>query len=158
MNSLRSFGIASSLCTANFIDGQKIAQSGARTSLHSRPPLSQWPEPDPAPNFSCSAHQSSVVSGRTRRLLDVLDAPDPYCPVARSGDRKLKVEMASRRELPKLESACTTIVMARLGQSLAAAPAGHWHAARIDKRFGIGDVGSEVEQDRDLRRRVRGGP
>ena len=48
-----------------------------------------------------------------RRLIDALGAPDPYCPVVRGGDRKLKVEMASRRELPKLESACTTIVMAR---------------------------------------------
>jgi radical SAM protein with 4Fe4S-binding SPASM domain len=48
-----------------------------------------------------------------RRLMDALDAPDPYCPVARGDDRKLKVQMATSRELPKLESACTTIVMAR---------------------------------------------
>jgi len=48
-----------------------------------------------------------------RRLVGALDAPDPYCPVVRGGDRKLKVRMAMSRELPKLESACTTIVMAR---------------------------------------------
>jgi radical SAM protein with 4Fe4S-binding SPASM domain len=48
-----------------------------------------------------------------RRLLQALDAPDPYCPVVRENDRKLKVQMATSRELPKLESACTTIVMAR---------------------------------------------
>src|SRR6266545_111742 len=48
-----------------------------------------------------------------RQLLHALDAPDPYCPVVRGGDRKLKVQMATSRELPKLESACTTIVMAR---------------------------------------------
>jgi radical SAM protein with 4Fe4S-binding SPASM domain len=48
-----------------------------------------------------------------RRLMDALDAPDPYCPVARADDRKLTVQMATSRELPKLESACTTIVMAR---------------------------------------------
>jgi radical SAM protein with 4Fe4S-binding SPASM domain len=48
-----------------------------------------------------------------RRLLQALDAPDPYCPVIRGGDRKLNVRMASSRELPKLESACTRIVMAR---------------------------------------------
>jgi radical SAM protein with 4Fe4S-binding SPASM domain len=48
-----------------------------------------------------------------RRLLDALDQPDPYCPVTRGGERKLKVWMAQSRELPKLESACTTIVMAR---------------------------------------------
>jgi radical SAM protein with 4Fe4S-binding SPASM domain len=47
-----------------------------------------------------------------RRLLHGLDSPDPYCPVIRGGPRKLKVQMARSRELPKLESACTTIVMA----------------------------------------------
>jgi radical SAM protein with 4Fe4S-binding SPASM domain len=48
-----------------------------------------------------------------RRLLDAIDAPDPYCPVVRGEDRELTVRMAKSRELPKLESACTTIVMAR---------------------------------------------
>jgi radical SAM protein with 4Fe4S-binding SPASM domain len=48
-----------------------------------------------------------------RRLLNALDEPDPYCPVVRGGGRKLKVQMARSRELPKLESACTTIVTAR---------------------------------------------
>ena len=47
-----------------------------------------------------------------RRLLHALDSPDPYCPVIRGGPRKLEVQMARSRELPKLESACTTIVMA----------------------------------------------
>jgi radical SAM protein with 4Fe4S-binding SPASM domain len=51
-------------------------------------------------------------SGR-RRLLQALDQPDPYCPVVRGGDRKLGVRMAQSRELPKLESACTTIVTGR---------------------------------------------
>src|SRR6266436_1781135 len=48
-----------------------------------------------------------------RRLLHALDGPDPYCPVIRGGGRKLNVQMATSRELPKLESACTTIVTAR---------------------------------------------
>lgn len=48
-----------------------------------------------------------------RRLLGAIDSPDPYCPVVRGDDRKLSIRMATRRELPKLESACTTIVMAR---------------------------------------------
>ena len=48
-----------------------------------------------------------------RRLLHALDEPDPYCPVVRGDCRKLKVQMATSRELPKLESACTTIVTAR---------------------------------------------
>jgi radical SAM protein with 4Fe4S-binding SPASM domain len=48
-----------------------------------------------------------------RRLLDALDAPDPYCPVVRGEDRRLRIRMAPSRELPKTESACTTVVMAR---------------------------------------------
>jgi radical SAM protein with 4Fe4S-binding SPASM domain len=47
-----------------------------------------------------------------RRLIGAIDSPDPYCPVVRGGDRKLAVRLATSRELPKLESACTTIVMA----------------------------------------------
>jgi hypothetical protein len=48
-----------------------------------------------------------------RRLQDAIDDPDPYCPVVRGDTRTMKVRMAESRELPKLESACTTIVMAR---------------------------------------------
>ena len=48
-----------------------------------------------------------------RRLLEALDDPDPYCPVIRGEDRRLAVQMATSRDLPKLESACTTIVTAR---------------------------------------------
>jgi len=48
-----------------------------------------------------------------RRLVDALDSPDPYCPVTRGENRKFKIRMAEMRELPKLESACTTIVCAR---------------------------------------------
>ena len=55
---------------------------------------------------------SGGCAGR-RRLMDALDQPDPYCPVIRGDDRRLAVRMAPMRELPKLESACTTIVMAR---------------------------------------------
>jgi radical SAM protein with 4Fe4S-binding SPASM domain len=48
-----------------------------------------------------------------RRLRDALDEPDPYCPITRCDDRTLKVTLATSRELPKLESACTTIVIGR---------------------------------------------
>jgi radical SAM protein with 4Fe4S-binding SPASM domain len=48
-----------------------------------------------------------------RRLMEALDRPDPYCPVVRGDDRRLNVRMVEGRELPKLESACTTIVCAR---------------------------------------------
>src|SRR5262249_52599843 len=50
-------------------------------------------------------------SGR-RGLLRALGQPDPYCPVVRGGDRKLEGQMATSPELPKLGSACTTILMA----------------------------------------------
>jgi radical SAM protein with 4Fe4S-binding SPASM domain len=68
----------------------------------------------PSPCRSCSyvASCGGGCAGR-RRLLNALDAPDPYCPVVRGGGRKLEVRMATSRELPKLESACTTIVRAR---------------------------------------------
>jgi radical SAM protein with 4Fe4S-binding SPASM domain len=48
-----------------------------------------------------------------RRLIGALDREDPYCPVIRGDRRKLGIRMAQARELPKLESACTTIVTAR---------------------------------------------
>jgi len=48
-----------------------------------------------------------------RRLMGALDEPDPYCPIARGDERKLSIRMAAAREMPKLESACTTIVIAR---------------------------------------------
>jgi radical SAM protein with 4Fe4S-binding SPASM domain len=68
----------------------------------------------PSPCRTCGyvATCGGGCAGR-RQLLNALDAPDPYCPVVRGGGRKLKVRMASSRELPKLESACTTIVTAR---------------------------------------------
>jgi radical SAM protein with 4Fe4S-binding SPASM domain len=63
---------------------------------------------------------SGGCAGR-RRLQGALDSPDPYCPMVRGEDRRLAIRLVQGRELPKLESACTTIVMARRGTS--AAPA-----------------------------------
>ena len=48
-----------------------------------------------------------------RRLMGRIDQPDPYCPIVRGGERPLEVRLAPARELGKLESACTTIVVAR---------------------------------------------
>jgi radical SAM protein with 4Fe4S-binding SPASM domain len=48
-----------------------------------------------------------------RRLQNTLSEPDIYCPVVRGKSEKLEVRMAPARELPKSESACTTIVIAR---------------------------------------------
>jgi radical SAM protein with 4Fe4S-binding SPASM domain len=51
-------------------------------------------------------------SGR-RRIQNALHQPDFYCPVVRGEVQKLEIRMAPARELPKGESACTTIVIAR---------------------------------------------
>ena len=61
------------------------------------------------------AHEGACHGGCAgrRRLMDALAEPDPYCPVMRGEERKLAVRMAPQRNMAKLESACTTIVMAR---------------------------------------------
>ena len=51
-------------------------------------------------------------SGR-RRLQGALLEPDPYCPVVRGERPALRIRMASPRDLPKLSSCCTTVVIAR---------------------------------------------
>jgi radical SAM protein with 4Fe4S-binding SPASM domain len=48
-----------------------------------------------------------------RRLQGALAEPDYYCPIVRGEHRSLQVRMAATRDLPKLSSSCTTIVMAR---------------------------------------------
>ncbi|MDX2205283.1 MAG: radical SAM protein [Hyphomicrobiaceae bacterium] len=48
-----------------------------------------------------------------RRLQGALAEPDTYCPIVRGDRKRLSITMAASRELPKLDSACTTIVMAR---------------------------------------------
>ena len=48
-----------------------------------------------------------------RRLQGALAEPDSYCPIIRGERRRLKVRMAANRDLPKLSSSCTTVVMAR---------------------------------------------
>jgi hypothetical protein len=39
--------------------------------------------------------------------------PDYYCPIIRGERPRLEVRMAADRDLPKLSSSCTTIVIAR---------------------------------------------
>jgi radical SAM protein with 4Fe4S-binding SPASM domain len=48
-----------------------------------------------------------------RRLQDALLQPDSYCPIIRGERPRLDVRMAPSRDLPKLSSCCTTVVMAR---------------------------------------------
>jgi radical SAM protein with 4Fe4S-binding SPASM domain len=50
-----------------------------------------------------------------RRLLNALLEPDFYCPIIRGQRRSLPIRMAATRDLPKLSSSCTTVVMARVG-------------------------------------------
>lgn len=48
-----------------------------------------------------------------RRLQGALLEPDPYCPIVRGQRPMLRVRMAPERDLPKLSSSCTTVVIAR---------------------------------------------
>jgi len=48
-----------------------------------------------------------------RRLQGALSQPDLYCPVIRGERPQLAVRMAANRDLPKLGSSCTTVVIAR---------------------------------------------
>jgi len=48
-----------------------------------------------------------------RRLQDALLQPDSYCPIIRGERPRLEIRMAANRDLPKLSSSCTTVVIAR---------------------------------------------
>ncbi len=48
-----------------------------------------------------------------RRLHSALGQPDFYCPIVRGERPRIEVRMASTRDLPKLSSCCTTVVIAR---------------------------------------------
>jgi radical SAM protein with 4Fe4S-binding SPASM domain len=48
-----------------------------------------------------------------RRLQGALLQPDCYCPIIRGERPRLEIRMAPNRDLPKLNSSCTTVVIAR---------------------------------------------
>jgi radical SAM protein with 4Fe4S-binding SPASM domain len=52
-----------------------------------------------------------------RRLQGALLQPDCYCPIVRGQHPILPIRMAANRDLPKLNSSCTTVVIARLAAS-----------------------------------------
>jgi len=60
--------------------------------------------------FRASCHGG--CAGR-RRLQGALLQPDNYCPIIRGERPRLEIRMAANRDLPKLSSSCTTVVIAR---------------------------------------------
>ncbi len=48
-----------------------------------------------------------------RRLQGTLLEPDYYCPIIRGERPRLEIHMAASRDLPKMSSSCTTVVIAR---------------------------------------------
>ena len=48
-----------------------------------------------------------------RRLQGALLEPDSYCPIIRGERPRLNIRMAENRDLPKVSSSCTTVVIAR---------------------------------------------
>ncbi len=48
-----------------------------------------------------------------RRLQGALAQPDFYCPIVRGERPRLEIRMAANRDLPKVGSSCTTVVIAR---------------------------------------------
>jgi radical SAM protein with 4Fe4S-binding SPASM domain len=48
-----------------------------------------------------------------RRLQAALLQPDSYCPIIRGERPRLEIHMAAGRDLPKMSSSCTTVVIAR---------------------------------------------
>jgi radical SAM protein with 4Fe4S-binding SPASM domain len=48
-----------------------------------------------------------------RRLQAALLEPDSYCPIIRNERPRLEIRTAANRDLPKLSSSCTTVVIAR---------------------------------------------
>lgn len=48
-----------------------------------------------------------------RKLQGALAEPDVYCPIIRGERPRLEITTASARDLPKIGSACTTVVIAR---------------------------------------------
>jgi radical SAM protein with 4Fe4S-binding SPASM domain len=68
------------------------------------------PEACNACEFRQSCHGG--CAGR-RRLQGALLQPDFYCPIIRGERPRLNLRMAPNRDLPKLNSSCTTVVIAR---------------------------------------------
>ena len=68
------------------------------------------PEACRACEFQGTCHGG--CAGR-RRLQGALLQPDFYCPIVRGERPRMKIRMAGNRDLPKVGSSCTTVVIAR---------------------------------------------
>jgi radical SAM protein with 4Fe4S-binding SPASM domain len=84
--------------------GVDILSSAAFDQARTLPEICQ------ACEFRDSCHGG--CAGR-RRLQGALMQPDFYCPIIRGERRALQLRLAANRELPKLKSSCTTVVIAR---------------------------------------------
>lgn len=63
---------------------------------------------------ACEFRDSCGGGCAGRRMLHGrLNEPDFYCPIVRGERPRLEIRMAAARDLPKLNSACTTVVIAR---------------------------------------------
>ncbi len=64
--------------------------------------------------YQCEFRESchGGCAGR-RRLQGALLDPDSYCPIIRGQRPTLRIHTAANRDLPKLSSSCTTVVIAR---------------------------------------------
>jgi radical SAM protein with 4Fe4S-binding SPASM domain len=72
----------------------------------------------PAACVSCTFRDSchGGCAGR-RQLQGALREPDWYCPIVRGERVALEIRRAGARDLPKVGSSCTTVVIARDGDA-----------------------------------------
>lgn len=68
------------------------------------------PPPCEPCEFRATCHGG--CAGR-RRLQGTLHQPDIYCPIIRGERPRLNIRIAADRDLPKIGSSCTTVVIAR---------------------------------------------
>ena len=85
-------------------DGEDILNTPAFLAARMLPPACEPCE------FRETCHGG--CAGR-RQLQRALDEPDSYCPIIRGERPQLDITMAAARDLPKIGSACTTVVIAR---------------------------------------------
>src|ERR1700730_6003694 len=90
------------------LSGSEILNSAPFEQVHTRPEAGR----------SCEFRDTCHGGCAGRRLLQgALRQPDFYCPIIRWERPRLNIRMAANRDLPKLGSSCTTVVIARESES-----------------------------------------